>query len=332
MAFEKGINPRTGLPTQPKEAAVAKENQEPDILYKAPEPSVPLSEVQKMMEAFEAKIMANLPKQNTSQTPAPVFMQKDEYNIDKDIPEFDNWEIKPREYRLLENKRPITYSLQRAHNSTNALQYFNKATGKTHTMRYSSNQPSFFIENQSTNPADIMDAEILFNFGKIYLGSENTNMQKFLTIHPQYGVTFKEYDHTELSRKFVADKKAINKANALVETVGDLANRSIASLVCPSYIDAWTTELVEEAIFKYVETNPVDYINYTNDPSLKLKGIAKSALAKGYLTYSNYRWMNEDKQILLEVSKNQNEFDEIAKYFGTGEGRSFYEFLVNAIN
>lgn len=207
MEAEKKEHPLTKANRERREAKEAAEKaaaenarfttttEEPEILTEKPEPSIPLSQVGDLVAQKVAEAMAQFqPQQAVAPTPQPQFIHKEEYNIDKEIPEFDNWEIKTREYRLKDGYKPITYSLQRAHNGHNALQYFNKKTGKTHTMRYASNQPSFFIENQSTNPADILDAEILFNFGRLLLTEEHTNLQKFLHIHPQFGLKFEEYD------------------------------------------------------------------------------------------------------------------------------------------
>ena len=296
------------------------------------EPSIPLSEVQKMMEKMKSDILANLPQQTNAQqnSPSPqIFMQPTAYDIDDDIDELKDWEVKDREYRLMDGKRPISHSIQRAHSATSAMQYFNKRTGKTHTMRWSTNQPSFFVENQSKNAADILDAEIVFEFGTLKVYQNNPNLQKFLRIHPLNGILFKEYDAVQESRKNVVDKKTKAKAYSLVETIGSATNRAICSLINPTYIDAWDYGLVEEAIYNYAESNPKEYIAYCEDPTVKIKGVAKTALAKGEIVYKNYKFYDKDGAVILETDRNKNEMDEIASYFQSGAGRQLYEYLLN---
>jgi hypothetical protein len=45
--------------------------------------------------------------------------------------------------------------------------------------------------------------------------------------------------------------------------------RAIASLSC-SYVDSWNSELLEEEILAYSE-KPQKYIDYTEDPTVKMK-------------------------------------------------------------
>jgi hypothetical protein len=52
----------------------------------------------------------------------------------------------------------------------------------------------------------------------------------------------------------------------------------------------------------------------------------------GDLIYSNYRFLNKKRETILEVAKNQDELDEMVKYFESGIGRTTYEFLLNSQN
>jgi hypothetical protein len=46
----------------------------------------------------------------------------------------------------------------------------------------------------------------------------------------------------------------------------------------------------------------------------------------GDLIYSNYRFLNKKRETILEVAtKNQDELDEMVKYFESGIGRTTYE-------
>jgi hypothetical protein len=54
---------------------------------------------------------------------------------------------------------------------------------KLHILRYATNQPSFFIEKQSTEPGSVLISEIIFNYGRLKVSADNINLQKFLFIH-----------------------------------------------------------------------------------------------------------------------------------------------------
>lgn len=295
---------------------------------KTKEQMIPISQVEAIAREAVAKAMGNIP-----QTPQPIqpqfYTSKKDYDIDDDIPEIANWEIKDREYRLKDGKRPLTYSIRRAHSKDHSMQYFNKRTGKTHTMRWSPNQTSFFIEKQSTNPADILDEEIVFIKGTLTVPANNPNLQKFLHIIPETGKVFVEYNPADESRKAIATQKEIAKAYRLVDTVGIIVNRAICSLENINYIDAWEPEQVEEAIYIFMQQNPKKYIEYCEDPNIKAKGIAKMAMARGEVSFKNYKFYDKHNELIIETDRNKNEIDELVAHFHTNSGRQLYDYLLN---
>lgn len=292
------------------------------------EPSIPLSQVNELLEKKMAEMLKgiNFPQPQAPQYQAPLV--KEEYDIE-DLPEFKNWEVKDREYEYLEGK-PVSASIPSKHTDLVPLQYFNKEKNKVHILRYASNQPSFFQENQSKEPGSVILAEILFKFGRLKVPANEINLQKFLHIHPYKDKIFKEYDPKAKSREIVAKEKLNHKALGLVFSVGEITNRAIASVEYPNYVDSWSEELLEEEVLAIAKKDPAKYIAYTEDPTIKMKGVVKGALATGDLIYSTYRWMNKNREVILEVAKNQNELDEIVKYFESGVGRTFYEFLLHS--
>lgn len=292
------------------------------------EATVPLSVVQKMIEeALKNNPPAPAVIQQVQAPPVQQHYLKKEFDID-DIPEFKNWEVKDREYEYMDGK-PISASIPNKHSDHLSLQYYNKETNTTHALRYSDNQPSFLQERQSTLPGSVKLPEIIFSYGRLKVPKENVNLQKFLHIHPYKDIIFKEYDPTAKSREVIGKKRLKNEAERLVWEVGEITNRAIASLVCPSYVESWIPELLEEEILAYAEREPQKYIDFTNDPTIKMKGVVKSALFCGDLIYENYRWLNKRREVILEVAKNKDEMDAIVSHFESGIGRSFYEYLLN---
>lgn len=291
------------------------------------EVTVPLSVVEKMI----ADAMKNVApvQQFQQQAPAPIQYVKQEYDID-DIPECRNWEAKDREYEYIGGK-PISASIPSKHTDLISLQYYNKEKNTTHALRYSSNQPSFFSEKQSKEPGSVFLPEIIFDYGRLKVPASNVNLQKFLHIHPFKDVIFKEYDPKAKSRKVISDEKLLNKAVNLVFEETEITNRSIASLECPSYVESWDLEMVTEHILVFAKSNPQKYIDYTEDPAIKIKGVIKSSLASGELIYENYRFMTKNREPITEVPKNQDEIEEMVKYFQSGVGRSQYEYLLNIL-
>ena len=90
--------------------------------------------------------------------------------------------------------------------------------------------------------------------------------------------------------------------------------------------------MVKEEIYSYIKKEPKKYIDLANDPTLKFKGVARTAVDRGYLVFDKYRFLNDRKEVILEVGRNVNEYDAIAEYFQTNEGRTTYDYLSHAIS
>lgn len=306
----------------------------PETNNEIKEASIPVSEVSRLVEEQLQKALASFGiNQAFGQVQAPAIQNVNQavsHDIN-DIPELEGFEMKNRQYILSDGSRPITYSIAKEHSQYRSLQYTNKKTQTVLPLRYASNQVSFFIERQSKEPGSVLSTDIIFKNGMLNVPADNIILQKFLAIHPDLNVVFKEYDPTEKSRNYISNKMIGIEANQKAMSLGETYNRAIAGLVCPSYSPTWLYDLVMEEILLFIEKQPKVYLEHANDPTLQMKGVAISALATGDLAYHNYRFLNRNKDVILEVSKNQNELDEIVRYFQTGQGRAFYEFLLNSL-
>jgi hypothetical protein len=302
----------------------------PQELKEQTEASIPVSQVADMFEKMFAERMKNAqPSQQ-----APIYQtqnqnsSQDKSNSD-DIPELRNWVMKDRIYDLCDGTKPISQSIAKQHTPVRSLHYTNKETQVQHILRYATNQSSFFVSKQSTEPGSVLVSDIIFNYGRLNVPASNVILQKFLAIHPDLNNVFQEYDPLALSKKVVSEKKIKLKASNLVFEVGEVINRAIASLEFEHYVDSWTLEVLEEEILAFAETKSQKYIDYTEDSTVKMKGVIKASLSTGELIYTNYRFMNKKRETILEVAKNQNEMDEMVLYFESGVGRTLYEFLLN---
>ena len=309
---------------------------EPNIKPEEKEATIPVSQVADLVKQQVAEAMKGL-QVPTYQAPAqeqPRYQEQQRFqpdnNID-DIPELRNWEMKDREYEIIADVKSISQSISSQHTDAIPLQYTNKDTQTVHIMRYATNQPSFFVEKQSKEPGSVILSEIIFNYGRLKVSANNIVLQKFLAIHPHKDKVFREYDPLAISRKVVSDKKLKLKAGSLVFEVGETINRAIAGLEFPHYVDSWELDILEEEISIFAEKNPQKYIDYTEDSTIKMKGVIKASLASGELIYQNYRFLNRRRETILEVGTNKNEIDEMVLYFESGIGRTTYEYLLNSL-
>lgn len=298
------------------------------------EPMIPASQVGDLVARQVAEALAKYGMNALQQAPAqPVQQIHNNTNVGDidEIPELQDWELKDRIYILCNDLKPISYSIAKEHTPNTSLTYTNLQTKTVHPLRFATNQISFFSEKQTKELGSVQSTDIIFQNGMLKVPASNIILQKFLAIHPHLNKVFKLYDPTEGHKALIEEEDLDFEAKSLARKVGDIANRSIASLVCSNYIEDWTMELVKAEIYAYLKKNPKKYIELANDPTLKAKGIIKTAMSRGYITYRNYKFYNERNEVIIEVQRNENEYDALADYFATGQGRSFYDYIVNSV-
>ena len=93
-----------------------------------------------------------------------------------------DWVIKDRVYVLKGNKNPLTRTIPAKHTSRYPMTYFDEEKGYQRELRYASNQPSVFVDEQN-GPATL--AHIVFRDGTLSVPRKNQALQKLLSCyHP----------------------------------------------------------------------------------------------------------------------------------------------------
>jgi hypothetical protein len=82
----------------------------------------------------------------------------------------DTWEYKDRNYYLVGNKSPLTYTLPCKHTQRYPLVWFDPKQGYEREMRYATNQKSIFVDEQE---GQITLKHIVFNNGHLCLRSRD---------------------------------------------------------------------------------------------------------------------------------------------------------------
>ena len=259
-----------------------------------------------------------------------IFEDKSSVNID-DIPELENFEVRDRYYSIMDDSIPSSYYIANRHTKNQKLQYYNKKTNTTSALRYSTNQKSILVENQSKEEGSVILGYIVMENGMLFVPKENPTLQKFLAIHPHLNLKFREINHAEEAKKELADIDLGFKAQKLVRDLDFAGIDAIARLVCLEYNENWDSATVKKEVFSKIASDPQKFINYAEDKTLALKGIAKTANSRGYISYNNYRFKDEKGVVFLEVSRNENEWEAIADYLISNEGNQLREYLEDKI-
>lgn len=309
------------------DASAAESQQEIDSAPGEPrEETIPKSQIDSYInEKFEAREQALEEKYRkitaaTAQTveqPSPKKVEA----ID-DLPEFKNWEERDRIYVLCTGFSSLTHGIRDRHKKNSDLMY------KGRSLRYSTSQASFFMDKQV---GETLICYLQIENGKLFVPKENAHLQKFLAIHPDNGIHFKEHN-PQLESKLAYEVQNLKlDAHLLSRQVDTASLEAIAMMMCKDYLETWDVYTLKKQLYLEIEADPKLFIKFANDKSLKLKSLGKQAVIRGLLRYENFRFSDEQGTILCESSRNENEYDALALYFSSNEGRNLYEYLVHKI-
>jgi len=283
------------------------------------EPMIPLSEVEKLIEKKMAEREAQAP-QSIQKT--PVYDKK-MTNLD-DIPELRDFELKDRIYVLVDGTKPPSYGIRLRHKTLSPLQYYNSETNINHSLRYATNQNSFFMDKQE---GEAMTTHLSIKNGIMRLPKEEANLQKFLHIHPDKNNLWKELDVTVENNKMIAEEDLLFEAQKLAREVKYTTLEAVARIICPAYDDTWTVSEVKAQVYQELKKDPARFTRIANDESIEIKGNVKTALKRGIISYKNFKYISDKGDVLLEVPRHEDELDAFVAWTETNKGGIFYQYI-----
>lgn len=306
----------------------SQENATTEVAEKEPTITMTPSEIQEMIRQEVEKLK---PVNTPTPTIERVATQVRNENFDE-VPQLRNFVPKERIYVLVNGTKPISHGLQTRHKSGSALQYINPETNETHALFLSYTETSFFKDKHK---GDAKVEHVHFKDGMLKTYEHDIKLQKFLEIHPHNvkngGSIFEEYDPAKSATVKVTDFEVELEAMNLANSLSALKKDAIAGLLCSDYSPMWSPAELKQAIFVEAKKQPTNFVKLANDPALEMKGVAKTALRRGIITYKNYKFYNDKGEVIIEVGRNQDEMDAIVEFFATGVGRTTYDFLRNSV-
>ena len=116
------------------------------------------------------------------------------------------WEVKDRNYFLVQDRAPLTYTLASKHTRRFPLMWFDPERGHQRELRYASNQKSPFVDEQD-GMATL--EHIVFENGTLHVPKEKQSLQKMLSLyHPHRNKRYSEMDKIEEAKDELVDLDA----------------------------------------------------------------------------------------------------------------------------
>jgi hypothetical protein len=261
------------------------------------------------------------PVVNQPKVEVPV-METPRPKIKKTLHPEDGWEIKDRNYYLVGEKTPLSYSMR----SSNIF-YFDEAKGYERELKYTENQKTPFVD-EFPEGSQARLAHIIFRNGKLNVPRNKQTLQKLLSLyHPHSGRLFREHNPV---------KNAINEIDILeleIEALNAAKNLDIemAEAVMRVQVGSKVAEMsskeLKRDLLLYAKKNPDLFLNLVNDPNVQLRNFGIKATELGILILSpdqrTFMW-GTNKRKLMNVPFDEHPYSALASWFKTDEGMEIY--------
>jgi len=243
---------------------------------------------------------------------------------------YPNLEIKPRIFLLHGNKRPLRFMLPVKHSNSKPLLYFDGSMNRA--LRWATNQTSPFVDEQD----GLATVEpIIFEDGKLMVQEFNSNLVKFLYLHPDFNQKFYEFDAEKDANKQVQDLTSSLDAQVAAKDLDISDLEAIARVVMKSGVSNLTSSELRRDMIIYARNNPVEFNNLLNDENLKLRNLAVRAIEEGVLILKGDQrtvvWAGQKDKTVMVAPFGENVYSALALFFKTDEGLDVMQNITNKL-
>jgi len=238
------------------------------------------------------------------------------------------WEIKDRNYFLLNDRSPLTYTLTSKHSRRFPLLHFDEDEGKQRELRYATNHSSVFVDEQ--NGLATLE-HIVFRDGTLFVPKEKQNLQKMLSLyHPHRDKRFAEFEPQKIAIDEISTLKleieALNAANNIEVDQAE----AILRVEQGTSVSKLSSKEIKRDILLFAKRNPALFIDLANDENVILRNFAIKATEAGIIKLSQdqrtFTWASNDKK-LMNVPFDENPYSAMAAFFKTDEGVEIYKSI-----
>ena len=247
---------------------------------------------------------------------------------EKEVPKVkDTWEYKDRQYYLVGDKEPLTFTIPSRHTQRYSLTWFDPEIGYERELRYATNQKSIFVDEQK-GLATLK--HIVFENGHLHVPKSKRNLQEFLNYHPHNGVTFKELDKQENAVDELAyieyEIEALNAANQMDVDQAE----AILRVEIGSKVSNMSSKEIKRDLMLFAKKNPLLLLELANDENVTLRNFGIRATELGIIKLADdqrtFKWGTNGRK-LMTIPFDENAYSALASWFKTDEGLEVYKSI-----
>jgi hypothetical protein len=239
----------------------------------------------------------------------------------------DSWDYKDRNYYLIGNKTPLTYTITSRHSKRYPLVWFDPELGYEREMRYATNQKSVFVDEQK---GDATLKHIVFEKGHLFVPKEKRNLQEFLDKHPHKNLLFQQFDPVvQAVHEFEDLEDEIVALNMAYEMDIEQAEAIMRVELGTKVADLSSKELRRDLLI-FAKRNPRLLVDLANDENVVLRNFAIRSVEENIVNLSSdnrsFTWASNGRK-LMNVPFDENPYSAMAAWFKTDEGLEVYRSI-----
>jgi hypothetical protein len=238
------------------------------------------------------------------------------------------WEIKDRVYYLTNDASPLTHTLPGKHTSKHSLLYFDEDNGVQKEIRYATNHPSPFKEEQK---GEATLGHIVFRNGVLTVPKSKQNLQKLLSLyHPLKNRLYEEYDSVEEAEDDI-DVLDMQVDAAIIAREMDIDDaEAILRVEIGSKVNGLSSKEIKRDLRLFARRQPQLFLQLAQDDNVQLRNVAIKATEANFLTLSQdqrtFSWASTGRK-LMNVPFDENPYSAMAAYFKTDEGMEVFRSI-----
>ena len=246
----------------------------------------------------------------------------------KEITKHQNLEIKDRAYYLTGNKQPIIKSIATKHTAKRSLLWFDEEKGYQRELRYATNQPSVFVDEQE-GPATL--EQIVFRDGSLFVPKSKQNLQLLLSVyHPLKNSVYSELDEVKNAEDDLDYLEAEIEALNLASSMEIDLQEAILRVEVGNKVNQMTSKEVKRDVLLFARRNPSLFLELANDENVQVRNFGIKAVEAGLIKLSSdqrsFQWATNGRK-LMAVPFDENPYSALAAWFKTDDGIEVYQNL-----
>lgn len=242
------------------------------------------------------------------------------------------WEFKDRNYYLLGQKSPLTYTIPTRHSRRYPLVWFDKDLGYERELRYATNQNTPFVDEQQ---GQVTLRHVIFDNGVLNVPKEKRNLQEFLAKHPHNGVIFKEFDPIVQAEDDFENLELEVAAMNIAYDMDIEQAEAILRVEQGSGVSKLSSKELRRDLLLFAKRNARLFINLSEDENVVLRNFGINAVEANIINLDAnqkvFSWASNGRK-LMTVPFDEHPYTALASWFKTDEGLEVYKSIEKKLN